>query len=143
MKNILVLLITTAFLSCSNENNSIDNSSDKEVIVTKDNSVFVNIVVGSDKEEHSTKYKKGSSALQALQYVANVVTKPVAGKYVFVTSINDTESTVGVNGWYYTVNGEKAKMLAINYIVQPSDTIQWIFKADICSKKVDKSGCGG
>lgn len=137
MRNILLLIVTLSLFSCSEENKTLENNTNKEVSASENKSVFVNIVVGSDKEEHSTKYKEGASALEALQYVAKVVTKPVASKYVFVTKINDTEGTVGVNGWYYTINGEKAKTLAVNYIVQPSDTIQWIFKADICSKTVD------
>ena len=106
-----------------------------------DSKVFVNIVVGSDKKETTTKYRKGASALEALQYVANVVTKPVAGKYVFVTKIDSIEGIKGKNGWYYTINGNKATKLAINQTVQPGDTIQWNFKADICSKTVDKEGC--
>lgn len=140
MKKLLVLLVVVQSLfSCCEENKTIENSSEKEVIVTENKSVFVNIVLGSDKDEFSTKYKQGASALEALQYVARVETKPVAGKYVFVTKINDIAGVVGVNGWYYTINGEKAKTLAANYTVQPGDTIQWIFKADICSKKVKKA----
>ena len=137
MKYLIITIFSLVLISSCNidKQTKEDVKNNTELI---DSKVFVNIVVGSDKQEHSTKYRKGASALEALQYVANVITKPVAGKYVFVTKINDTEGLVGVNGWYYTINGEKAKKLAVNYYVQPGDTIQWNFRADACSNSIDK-----
>ena len=144
MKKIIIIALSLfATYSCS-EGESKETSNKVEVYkneVSEKQSVFVNIVVGSDKAEHTTVWKENQSALEVLQYVANVVTKPVAGKYVFVTKIDSVAGIKGVNGWYYTINGNKATKLAINQTVQPGDTIQWNFKADICSKTVDKADC--
>jgi len=144
MKNIIIIALSLfTIISCSeNESKKITNKVEvNKKEESKEQNVFVNIVVGSDKQEFTTKYREGISVLEALQYVAKVVTKPVAGKYVFVTKINDTQGVKGVNGWYYTINSTKATKLAISQLLQVGDTIQWNFKADICSKTVDKSDC--
>lgn len=85
----------------------------------------------------STVWEEDLTALEALQHVVVVKTHPV-GKYVFVTTIDSVESIRGKNAWYYTINGESVKKLAINKIVSPGDTISWIHKKDICSGEIDK-----
>jgi hypothetical protein len=77
------------------------------------------------------------SALEALQFTSVVETHPV-GKHVFVSSIDSIRNIRGVKAWYYKVNGESPGVLAINNQVYSGDTVQWIYKEDVCSKTVDK-----
>ena len=97
----------------------------------------IKIDYGSNQRTIDTVWEEDLTALEALQHVAVVKTHPV-GKYVFVTTIDSIESLRGKNAWYYTINGESVKKLAINKIVSPGDTISWIYKTDICSGKIDK-----
>ena len=76
------------------------------------------------------------TALEALQYVADVKTHPVS-RYVFVTGINGVDGVRGDMAWYYTVNGEKPK-LAISQPVKAGDVISWRYVKDVCSCTVDK-----
>ena len=80
------------------------------------------------------------TALEALQYAAKVETHPV-GHYVFITSIDGVEGQRGVMGWYYEVNGQPSKTLAINNTLKNGDILCWIYKKDVCSIKVDKPAC--
>ncbi len=82
-------------------------------------------------------WTENMSALEALQKSASVVTHPVAG-YVFVTSIDEVAADRGDMAWYYKVNGESAKELAISLQVNPGDVITWTFVEDVCSKTVDE-----
>ena len=54
-----------------------------------------------------------------------------------VTTINNAKGKRGEKGWYYKVNGESPGVIAINKMVNPGDTITWIYKNDICSATVD------
>ena len=85
----------------------------------------------------STEWEAGLTALEALQHVATVETHPV-GQYVFVTTIDSVKGVRGSTAWYYTINGEPTKKLAINKTVSPADTIRWIYKTDVCSGSVEK-----
>lgn len=76
------------------------------------------------------------TALEALQYAADVETHPVS-QYVFVTGINGVNGVRGEKAWYYTVNGEKPQ-LAINQPVKAGDVISWRYVKDVCSCTVDK-----
>ena len=76
------------------------------------------------------------TALEALQYAADVKTHPVS-RYVFVTGINGVNGVRGEKAWYYTVNGEKPQ-LAINQPVKAGDVISWRYVKDVCSCTVDK-----
>jgi hypothetical protein len=75
------------------------------------------------------------TALEALQYASIVVTHPVAG-YVFVTSIDDIKGEKGVTAWYYKVNNQPAKALAISNILANGDSICWTYSKDVCSPRL-------
>lgn len=78
------------------------------------------------------------TALEALQYAVRIETHPVS-KYVFVSCIEDVCNIRGKKAWYYQVNGQSVKTLAINYKLQDKDTLRFIYKTDVCSAKVDKT----
>jgi len=79
----------------------------------------------------------GITALEALQYVANVETYP-KGKHVFVKSVDSVEGVRGVMAWYYEVNHQSTKRLAINQPLQNGDVLTWIYRTDVCSCTVDR-----
>lgn len=88
-----------------------------------------------------TNWEEGLTALEALQFVAEVKTHPAA-KYVFVAAINGVEGEPNKGVWYYEINGQPAKKIAINQPLQKGDVVTWIFKQDVCSigvKKQDRS----
>jgi hypothetical protein len=102
---------------------------------TKNMSLTIEIDYGSNNQRTiSTAWEEGLTALEALQYIAEVKTHPV-DKYVFVTEIDSVENILGEEVWYYTINGKSAIKLAINKIVSPGDTMSWIYKTDVCSGK--------
>jgi hypothetical protein len=76
------------------------------------------------------------TALEALQYAAKVGTHPV-GHYVFITSIDDVKGQRGIMAWYYEVNNQPSKTLAINNTLKNGDIVRWIYTKDVCSGKVD------
>lgn len=81
-----------------------------------------------------TSWKEGLSALEALQFVAEVRTHPV-GKYVFVSAINGIEGVPNKSVWYYEINGKPATKIAIDQPLKSGDIITWIHKQDVCSAK--------
>lgn len=81
-------------------------------------------------------WAKDRTVLEVLQTVAKVETHPV-GQYVFVVSIDDVEGKRGEMAWYYTVNGASADKLAYSNILDGPCRIRWVYKKDVCSKKVD------
>ncbi len=81
--------------------------------------------------------KTGLTALEALQHVADISTRPVSN-HVFVTSVNGVQGKRGEMGWYYEVNNKPADMLAIRKSLRAGDTARWIYKTDVCSRTVDK-----
>ena len=87
--------------------------------------------------EQEVEYTENMSALDALMYVTTVQTHPVAG-YVFVDAINNTFNIKGCNAWYFTVNNIPSQVLAISKTLEPGDTVQWIYKKDVCSKTIEK-----
>ncbi len=97
--------------------------------------VIVEIEFGNKNQTNlkiETNWEKGLSALEALQFVADVETHPV-GEYVFVTGINGVQGVPKKGVWYYEINGKPAKQLAISQPVKPGDVITWIYKQDVCS----------
>ncbi|NJO88997.1 MAG: DUF4430 domain-containing protein [Chloroflexia bacterium] len=108
-------------------------------VFSQEKTVKVEIDFGNDKEIISKKVSKEQSitALEALQLAATVETHAV-GSYVFVTSINNIKANYGKTAWYYKVNGESSKVLAINNNLKDGDVLRWILKEDVCSKTVDK-----
>lgn len=121
---VLVLLITP---NCTSKNT-----------VKVNGSVFVKINYGADKQTRKAelKWENGMTVLTALLHTAKVETHTV-GPYVFVTSIDSVNGVRGIKAWYYNVNGKHPKVLAINNLIFPGDTILWLFTKDVCSGKVD------
>lgn len=87
-------------------------------------------------ETKTVEWREGMTALVALQSVAEVMTHPIKD-YIFVKSINGLEQIRGEKAWYYTVNDEKSKELAVTNVLKSGDVMTWIYKTDICSATVD------
>lgn len=81
-------------------------------------------------------FEKGLSALEALLYVTDVRTH-TAGGHVFVAQIKEAKNVKSQKAWYYTINNEFAKELAIKQKLKAGDVVTWIYKQDVCSKTVD------
>lgn len=79
-----------------------------------------------------TDWREGLSALEALQFVAEVKTHPL-GEYVFVSAINGVEGAPNKSVWYYRINGVPATKIAINQPLKNGDVLTWIYKSDVCS----------
>ncbi|WP_319499465.1 DUF4430 domain-containing protein [uncultured Draconibacterium sp.] len=84
-----------------------------------------------------TNWKEGLSALEALQFVAEVKTHPV-GQYVFVDEIDGVKGEPNQSVWYYKINDVPAKKIAIDQPLENGDKITWIYKQDVCSPDKDK-----
>ena len=82
-------------------------------------------------------WKKGKTVLEILQKAAVVETHPV-GEYIMVTSIDGVKGKRGDMAWYYTINGKSANKIAYSKITKADEHIQWSYKKDVCSSKVDK-----
>jgi hypothetical protein len=98
--------------------------------------VEINYGMKTEKYEVSSSDNDEITALEAIQHVAKVETIP-AGNYVFVSSINDVKGEKNINAWYYEVNGEPAKILAINNKLKTGDKVTWIYRKDVCSRLVN------
>ncbi len=98
--------------------------------------VIVEIDYGGLKPEKKIEinWREGISALEALQFVAHVSTHPV-GEYVFVSGIDKIAGAPNKDVWYYKINSEAARKLAINQKLKKGDVVTWIFKQDVCSRK--------
>ncbi|MFV0269657.1 MAG: DUF4430 domain-containing protein [Draconibacterium sp.] len=84
-----------------------------------------------------TNWKEGLSALEALQFVAEVKTHPL-GQYVFVDEIDGVKGVPNQSVWYYKINGETAKKIDIVQPIENGDKITWIYKQDVCTPTKDK-----
>jgi hypothetical protein len=82
-------------------------------------------------------WEEGRTALEVLQTVAKVGTHPV-GNHVIVFSIDDLAGKRGKMAWYYTVNGKSPDKVAYSTFLKDGDYVKWIYKKDVCSRKVDK-----
>lgn len=129
MKLKLILLAITATTLFSN---CMTNSKESEISVT------VQINYGEQRTQRDTiiTATTGITALEALQYASSVETHPKS-RYVFVVSVDGVRGERGVKAWYYTVNQQSTKKLAINQPLQNGDVVTWIYKTDVCSCKVD------
>jgi hypothetical protein len=83
----------------------------------------------------------GIAVLGALQEAAETETHPV-GSYVFVTAIDQVKGERGKMAWYYRINGQAPKKLALYQTLKPGDTVSWRYVEDVCSWKVDNSSKG-
>ncbi len=82
------------------------------------------------------KWQQGITALEALKSEAEVKTHQV-GKHLFVTSIDGVEGERGVMAWYYEINGNPAKKLAVDNLLDNGDKVKWTYRKDVCSPKAD------
>lgn len=78
----------------------------------------------------------GIAVLGALQEAAETETHPVAS-HVFVTAIDQVKGERGKMAWYYRINGQTPKKLALYQMLKPGDTVSWRYVEDVCSWKVD------
>lgn len=83
----------------------------------------------------------GIAVLGALQEAAETETHPV-GSYVFVTAIDQVRGERGKMAWYYRINGQTPKKLALYQTLKPGDTVSWRYVEDVCSWKVDNPSKG-
>jgi len=82
-------------------------------------------------------YVSGSTALEALQSVAEVETAFAGPENRVVTAIDGVRGERGVNGWYYQLDGENARQMADSQTLDGHRSMTWRYKTDICSKTVD------
>lgn len=122
---LIILAVLSAGIKVSAQSDSLKNT------------VTVKIDYGKEKKSkvQSIKMKENVTALEALQYVAEVHTHP-AGKYVFVDAIDGVRGVREKKGWYYKINGKSADKLAIHKRLSDGDHVTWIYKKDVCSQKV-------
>lgn len=132
IKSTFYIGLLSSFLAC--------NTPSKDSLESKEFSVKVIVDYGEAKSlrEESIISNHPLTALEALQYVSVVETHPVK-EYVFVSSIDSVHTIIGVNAWYYKVNGESPGVLAINNTLNNGDTLKWIYKTDVCSRTVDNN----
>lgn len=97
--------------------------------------VVVELDFGGNKpaECKEVQWSEGMTALVALQQCATIATHPVGKEYIFVTTIEGVTANPKKTAWYYKVNGISPRKLAYRNVVNPSDTITWIYKTDVCS----------
>lgn len=76
-------------------------------------------------------YKEGESVLAILQSAVKVTTKKV-GKYIFVKSIKGVKAKPNKMGWFYTVDGQRAKVTASNKKLYHAKSMIWTFQVDSC-----------
>lgn len=126
-KIVIFLLIITGFSVTS-------------ATAARNKKVTIEINFNGEKEslKIETDWQKGLSALEALQFVAEVKTHPVQ-QFVFVTEINGVEGVPNQSVWYYKINGQPAKKLAIWQPLKKADVVTWIYKKDVCSPKIKSS----
>ena len=60
--------------------------------------------------------------------------------YIFVSTSTNKYRCSKKRG-YYTVNNESTHKLAFRYPVNPGDTVEWIYKKDVCSAIKQKQPC--
>lgn len=104
--------------------------------------VTVTINYGEEKlsQAFQVNWQEGMTAMLAVQSCANVTTHPVKD-YIFVSTINGISTVAGKKAWYYTVNNESTHKLAFRYPVNPGDTVEWIYKKDVCPAIKQKQPC--
>jgi hypothetical protein len=78
----------------------------------------------------------GIAVLGALQEAAVTETHPV-GSHVFVTAIDRVKGERGKMAWYYRINGQTPKKLALYQMLKSGDTVSWRYVEDVCSWRVD------
>ncbi len=106
----------------------------------KNKNIMVEINYGNVRPSRTVEVPQaeGRTALELLQTVATVETHPV-NQYVFVTAIDGVKGKRGDMAWYYTVDGKSAEKIAYSNVLENNvDQISWLYKKDVCSKKVDE-----
>lgn len=95
--------------------------------------VTIQIDYGSERPSQtiSANYRQGTTALQLLTSVATVRTRQV-GNYQFVASINGLKSIPGKMGWFYTLDGEDAKVTASVNELDGISQMRWVYRVENC-----------
>ena len=78
-----------------------------------------------------TEAMPNATALEILQQVAKVNVR-TTGKFRFVTSIDGVKSIPGKMGWFYAVDGVKAKELAATRRIGDASTMSWSYSIEAC-----------
>lgn len=102
--------------------------------------VTVTIDYGGLQQNHQQEiaWKDGITALEALQSVVQIETKPLE-KNIIVTSINGIQGIIGDKVWYYDINGKHAAAFANKAILSEGDHIIWHYTKDVCSSGKNKN----
>jgi hypothetical protein len=100
--------------------------------------IVIEIEYGKNHEPRTVEVllEKSQTVLELLQKVSTVETHP-AGKYVFVTAIDEVAGKRGETAWYYTIDGESPKEVAYSKVIDKESHIKWTYKKDVCSWQVD------
>ena len=72
-----------------------------------------------------------ATALEVLRQVADLKMRDV-GTFRFVTSIDGVKSIPGKMGWFYALDGIKAKELASTGRVGEARTMSWSYRVEAC-----------
>ncbi|ASB49584.1 DUF4430 domain-containing protein [Alkalitalea saponilacus] len=106
----------------------------KTPVVKKMVKVYIDYGEGIRVDSSIVYWHDGLTAMEALQHCVSVTTRPV-DEYVFVSAIDTFHNQRGGKVWYYTVNGEPAKKLAIHNRINAGDEVRWRYCDDVCSTK--------
>jgi len=79
----------------------------------------------------TAEYHAGQTALEVLKSVARVQTR-TAGGYTFVTAVDGVVSEPGTMGWFYTLQGEKAKTMASRTPLRGEARMRWYYGVEAC-----------
>lgn len=78
--------------------------------------------------------QNGMSALELLEKVADVETKKV-GTYTFVKSINGISPRNKNWGWFYSIDGVRAKKIATDTLINSNRSMEWKLEIANCASK--------
>jgi len=95
--------------------------------------IDVTIIYGNDMPDKvvRTTYKEGTTALELLKQVSNVVTAK-NGKFTFVRSVDEVQSVVGKFGWFYLIDGKSVHKMAENYVLKDAKSMTWVYRVEAC-----------
>ncbi|SFE56373.1 DUF4430 domain-containing protein [Sunxiuqinia elliptica] len=123
-----VLVLVALFLVVVSPNSVVAKSANKAVTVE------INFGDDAPLKSANVSWESDLTALEALMHVVEVSTHAV-GEYVFVSKIDQVKGVPTKYVWYYKINGQSPKKLAINQKLKKGDVVTWIYKQDVCSDK--------
>ncbi|MCX6072804.1 MAG: DUF4430 domain-containing protein [Campylobacterales bacterium] len=97
------------------------------------NDIEVTILYGNGTPDKvvTTTYNEGSTALELLKQVSDIVTVKT-GRFTFVRSIDGVTSKVGKFGWFYLIDGNSVKKMAEDYVLKNEKSMLWVYKVEAC-----------